>query len=87
MSEVITIGLDIAKQVFHAHGADTTGATVFSRRVTRAKLIPFLRHSRRGACQQDGTDNLGGARQGRRITELQSLQPHLLRHARVPRHK
>jgi transposase len=42
MGEVSTIGLDIAKQVFQAHGADVTGAPVFSRRVTRAKLIPFF---------------------------------------------
>ena len=42
MSEVTTIGLDIAKQVFHAHGADASGATVFSRRITRQKLIQFF---------------------------------------------
>ncbi len=42
MGEVITIGLDIAKQVFHAHGADASGAKVFSRRITRAKLIGFF---------------------------------------------
>ena len=42
MEEVSTIGLDIAKQVFHAHGADASGATVFSRRLTRQKLIPFF---------------------------------------------
>jgi transposase len=42
VEEVSTIGLDIAKQVFHAHGADVTGATVFSRRITRQKLIPFF---------------------------------------------
>ncbi|HWB47033.1 MAG TPA: hypothetical protein VG900_16490 [Hyphomicrobiaceae bacterium] len=29
MGEISIIGLDIAKQVFHAHGADATGATVF----------------------------------------------------------
>ncbi|MET4592728.1 transposase, partial [Sphingomonas sp. PvP107] len=34
MSEVTTIGLDIAKHVFHAHGADERGGTVFSRRLT-----------------------------------------------------
>jgi hypothetical protein len=33
VEEVSTIGLDIAKQVFHAHGADASGATVFSRRI------------------------------------------------------
>lgn len=42
MEEVTTIGLDIAKQVFHTHGADASGATVFSRRITRAKLVGFF---------------------------------------------
>ena len=42
MSEVTTIGLDIAKQVFHAHGADASGAPLFSRRITRQKLIEFF---------------------------------------------
>ena len=42
MSEVTTIGLDIAKTVFHAHGADGTGRMVFSRRLTRAKLLDFF---------------------------------------------
>jgi transposase len=42
VSEATTIGLDIAKQVFHAHGSDRSGATVFSRRITRAKLIQFF---------------------------------------------
>jgi transposase len=41
------IGLDIAKQVFHVHGADETGATVFSRRVTRQKLLEFFASQRR----------------------------------------
>ena len=42
MEEVSTIGLDIAKQVFHAHGADASGAMLFSRRITRQKLIQFF---------------------------------------------
>lgn len=29
MAEVSTIGLDIAKAVFHAHGADARGQMVF----------------------------------------------------------
>ena len=35
-------GCDIAKQVFHAHGAAASGAAVFSRRITRQKLIQFF---------------------------------------------
>ncbi len=42
MAEVSTIGLDIAKAVFHAHGADPRGQMVFSRRLTRAKLLEFF---------------------------------------------
>ena len=42
MTEVTTIGLDIAKNVFHAHGADATGQMVFSRKLTRAKLLDFF---------------------------------------------
>ena len=42
MAEVTTIGLDIAKHVFHAHGADATRRAVFSRRITRGKLLGFF---------------------------------------------
>ena len=36
MEQVITIGLDIAKHVFHAHGADAAGHVLFRKRLTRA---------------------------------------------------
>jgi transposase len=42
VSEVTTIGLDIAKSVFHAHGADERGAMLFSRKLTRGKLLEFF---------------------------------------------
>ena len=42
MLEVSTIGLDIAKSVFHAHGADERGVMVFSRKLTRGKLLEFF---------------------------------------------
>jgi transposase len=42
MSEVTTIGLDIAKNVFHAHGADERGHVVFSKRIGRGKLLEFF---------------------------------------------
>lgn len=42
MTKVTTIGLDIAKHVFHAHGAEATGRAVFSRRITRGKLLDFF---------------------------------------------
>lgn len=42
MSEVTTIGLDIAKHVFHAHGANAAGRAMFSRKITRRKLLAFF---------------------------------------------
>lgn len=42
MLEVSTIGLDIAKNVFQAHGADATGRQVFSRRISRGKVLEFF---------------------------------------------
>jgi hypothetical protein len=41
-SQITTIGLDITKTVFHAHGADERGVMVFSRKLTRAKLLDFF---------------------------------------------
>jgi transposase len=42
VTTVSTIGLDIAKHVFQAHGADASGQAVFRKKITRTKLIGFL---------------------------------------------
>jgi transposase len=42
MGQVSTIGLDIAKHVFQAHGADALGAVVFRKRLRRAQVLEFL---------------------------------------------
>lgn len=42
MQEVSTIGLDIAKSVFQAHGADADGRQIFSQRLTRRKVLEFF---------------------------------------------
>jgi transposase len=42
MSEVSTIGLDTAKSVFQVHGADSSGAVVIRKRVSRLKLLEFF---------------------------------------------
>jgi transposase len=42
VGEVSTIGLDIAKHVFQAHGADASGAVVFRKRLRRAQVLEFL---------------------------------------------
>jgi transposase len=42
VAEVSTIGLDIAKHVFQAHGVDSSGHVVFRRKIVRAKLMAFF---------------------------------------------
>jgi transposase len=42
MENVSIIGLDLAKNVFQAHGARADGSTVFRKRISRAKLMLFF---------------------------------------------
>lgn len=35
MSEVAIIGIDLAKRIFHLHGADRDGSILFRKRLTR----------------------------------------------------
>jgi transposase len=42
MEKVSIIGLDIAKSVFQAHGADASGGVVFRKKISRAKLLEFF---------------------------------------------
>jgi len=42
MSEVTIIGVDIAKRVFHLHGAQADGTPAFRKKLSRAQFLPFL---------------------------------------------
>ena len=42
MGEVSIIGLDLAKNVFQAHGADASGAVQFRKKLRRAQLLEFF---------------------------------------------
>jgi hypothetical protein len=42
MSEITTIGLDLAKHVFQVHGVDAEGATVLRRRLRRNQVLAFF---------------------------------------------
>jgi transposase len=42
MENVSTIGLDLAKHVFQAHGADKDGAVVFRKRLRRQQVLSFF---------------------------------------------
>lgn len=42
MTEVTTIGLDVAKNIFQAHGADAAGAIGFRRKLRREQVQAFF---------------------------------------------
>ncbi len=58
MGQAHTIGLDIAKRVFQAHGADASGRVVFRKRLVRAKVLAFF------AAQPPLHGGAGGLRRG-----------------------
>jgi transposase len=42
MSEVTTIGLDLAKHVFQVHGVNARGATVLRKQLRRGQVVAFF---------------------------------------------
>ena len=40
--QITTIGLDLAKHVFQAHGMDESGTAVIRKRLRRAEVLPFF---------------------------------------------
>jgi len=42
VGEVITVGLDLAKSVFQAHGADASGSVLFRKKLRRDQVAPFF---------------------------------------------
>jgi transposase len=43
MNDVITIGVDLAKNVFQVHGVDAEGAVVVRRQLRRGQVLPFFK--------------------------------------------
>ena len=42
MSEMTTVGLDLAKNVFQAHGADALGRPVLRKKLRRDQVLAFF---------------------------------------------
>jgi transposase len=42
MSNVTTVGIDLAKNVFSLHGVDASGAVVLRKTVSRARLMELV---------------------------------------------
>ncbi len=46
MNEVITTGVDLAKNVFQVHGVDADGDVVVRRQLRRGQVLPFFKKQR-----------------------------------------
>ncbi len=46
MNEVITIGVDLAKNVYQVHGVDAEGGVVYRRQLRRGQMLPFFKKQR-----------------------------------------
>ena len=66
--EARMIGLDLAKNVFQAHGADAAGAVVFRKRLRRGKVLAFF--ASQPACQVAMEACAGAHYWGRAIGKL-----------------
>ncbi|SFF30553.1 Transposase, partial [Sulfitobacter brevis] len=42
MSDIITVGLDLAKNVFQVHGADGAGRAVLRKKLRRTQVLVFF---------------------------------------------
>ena len=42
MAEITTVGLDLAKNVFPAHGSDASGRAVLRKKLRRDQVLAFL---------------------------------------------
>ena len=40
--QVATVGIDLAKNIFHVHGVDQAGRIVFSKPLRRARMAEFF---------------------------------------------
>lgn len=68
MGDVTTIGLDIAKTSFQAHGADASGAVVFRKKLSRGRLLAFF--AARPPCVVVMETCSGAHHWGRELTQM-----------------
>ncbi len=66
VGQASTIGLEIAKRVFQAHGTDASGHALFRKSLVRAKLLEFF------AAQPPCTAGDGGLRRGASLGSLRA---------------
>jgi transposase len=59
VGEVTTIGLDLAKHIFQAHGADASGGVVFRKKLRREQVLAFFAGQRRCLAAMEACADIG----------------------------
>lgn len=80
MSEVSIIGLDIAKHVFQAHGADASGRAALRKKLSRSKVLSFFASQPR--CRVSGKAELTLVAPSQRNAVLAESVERLASHAK-----
>ena len=75
MTEVTIVGVDIAKNVFHLHGAASDGSVVFRKKLTRTQFQRFM--ASQPTCVV-AMEACGGAHHWAREMKLQGHEPRLI---------
>ena len=75
MGNVTTVGIDLAKDVFHVHGVDARGHAVIEKRVTRHKLNEFVGTLPRCLI---GIESCGGSQYWARVFERHGHEVRLM---------
>lgn len=75
MAEVTIVGVDIAKNVFHLHGAASDGSVVFRKKLTRMQFQRFM--ASQPTCVV-AMEACGGAHHWAREMKLQGHEPRLI---------
>jgi transposase len=77
MSEIVTVGLDLAQNVFQAHGADGSGRGVLHKKLRRDQVLDFF--SQLPSCvvvmEACGGAHFGGREIGKLGHEVRLIPP------------
>lgn len=79
MSKITTIGLDIAKNSFAAHGFDVYGKTVLKKELKRGQVLAFF--AKHEGClvgasaDEVGQDQIGAGRLGAKALGEEAVRP------------
>ncbi|MEP3328987.1 IS110 family transposase [Sedimentitalea sp.] len=84
MAQVTIIGLDLAKNVFQAHGASESGAVIFREKLTRNQVLAFLSEQPKcivamEACAHGWARAIGSLGHSSRLIPPQYVKPYVKR--------